>query len=285
MKKWIFITLISLIYLPVHAGIKECNNFYQKLHDQDRLSFLIVYGYKDSRPDRFVGDKYEKLYLAEKLTAKCTITETILCEFNRDPDNADRFEKNIELVGKKNIAVSIDLMNSSVTEDDKMNRRSKYQGWKSKYTENVFSAGFKNYDVIFYNGHSRVSGGPDFSPPKILQSGKVKYFHYMSNKPGIEMIKKNLTTESKTKVLGFFSCASSKYFKKDILSLNPELAYISSPNLLYYTDANTNLLAATRSLIEGDCFKKINEKLRAGKVRVGSVLEYKGKSKFLKQSD
>ena len=54
----------------------------------------MVFGYKDSRPARFVGDRHERLALIQRLTSECSGSQQA-CGFERSPENSDLFIKSI----------------------------------------------------------------------------------------------------------------------------------------------------------------------------------------------
>jgi hypothetical protein len=152
------------------------------------------------------------------------------------------------------------VVNSSVGTDDEENSRDPFQRWKSAHAQAVFLEGLKSADVVFYNGHSRFGGGPDFRSPLLARDGTVDAASYKSRKAGIGRMISSLE-ESKSakagsfarlKLLGLFSCESSRHFNSKIRRLS-EAGLISSPQLMYYSDALAQSLAALDDVLAGKC--------------------------------
>jgi hypothetical protein len=123
--------------------------------------------------------------------------------------------------------------------------------------------GLQQADAVFYNGHSRDGGGPDFAPPRLTENGHVDYTWYEKNQPGIRPVMKRLDNDAKVKLLGLFSCSSTKHFDDKLRAAKPGLALISSPKLLYYADANKNMFAALSALLRQECEADFHKALRS----------------------
>jgi len=267
-----FIVWTLFLGVQVEARPPLCKKFYGNLLDDNRIDMLIVFGYKDSRPHRFVGDRHERLILVQNLMRDCTLEEPFLCGFSRSEDDANHFYRKLKWkISKRVINIQLDILDSSVGPDDQENRKDAYQQKKSQFTQSVFRNSFNQYEVVFYNGHSRAGGGPDFFPPTLQAVGdNIDFTFYKKYQPGFKDILDNLDKKSKTISFGLFSCASSKYFSKKIKEIKNDIVMFSSPYLLYYTDANENLYQAMRGVIAEDCTVKLNKALRADKKFVGS---------------
>lgn len=201
------------------------------------LKFLIAFGYKDARPARFVGDRYERLSLIEKLLKKCPTPTEKACGFRRHSFDADLFEKKM-LLGSQDKKILVKILASSLGPDDDENRKNPYQKVISQNTKFEFNKAVQIYDEVFYVGHSRDGGGPDFEPPKLTQNNHVDCDWYIKEKPGLVDLRKSLKMPKlKVRTLGLISCASEKQFKGALVRANPNLNLVTTKDLVYYQDA------------------------------------------------
>lgn len=239
--KW-FLVLIFCLASSAKAAVPEL-----KIH--------VAFGYKDARPARFVGDRYEKLLLAQKLQQACGSGETHACGFTRDPEDANIFHKTLSFENKPPLTVELRMTASSAGADDEQNRINPYQRYLSKISRNNFFFGLSNADAIFYVGHSRDGGGPDFAPPLMLKNFHVAYGWYKKHQPGWKHLAKALRMplvlkKKKNLEVGLMSCASTKLFEKKIRQVNPHVRVITEPDLLYYSDALDKVLGEISKVIE-----------------------------------
>jgi hypothetical protein len=166
------------------------------------------------------------------------------------------------------------VVQSSVSNDDEDNRKNPFQRWQSTYAEQQFYTGLQEADVVFYDGHSRNGGGPDFFAPRLTKAGTVDFSFYEKNTPGLSKVVRYLKLarhrEGKPQLLGLFSCSSSDHFKKEILAANDkvggQLGLISSTQLLYYMDAIKSLGKALDAVLTQKCEAAFQTSLREGSV-------------------
>jgi hypothetical protein len=222
-----------------------CTRTYAHFFDKDVLDFRIVFGYKDARPARFVGDRYERAYFVEKLK-----------KFGFHRIESDERLFRYEFTGldgkKKTINLLVDA--SSVGPDDEQNRNDPYQKVKSEKASDLFLTGLRDADLVFYYGHSRDGGGPDFTPPKLLASSHTNYAWYQHHRPGLNAMLKALKAAPRDpKLLGLYSCVSDEHFAKALLDLKPDLALAVNHSLLYYNDAIDGMMETLSSLLTMKC--------------------------------
>lgn len=245
---------------------KKCLNFYNKLYSKDSLKIRMIFGYKDTRPARFVGDRHERMAFVRRILRPCKGIRQD-CGFVRHPDNADYFMKRVIGPSGNQIRVFLYVVHSSAASDDDANRANPFQQWQSAYSKQAFYGGIETADVVFYNGHSRFGGGPDFDPPRLNKKGEPDVKYYKSQRPGFQMVEDKLADRSMMEnldtglhVLGLFSCASSQHFGKSITK-NYDTGLISNSSLIYYADALDNSLASLSSLLEMRCQKDFKRAL------------------------
>ena len=241
---------------------RSCSNLKSSLFDKPSVEIRMIFGYKDARPARFVGDRHERLAFIQKMTAPCK-GEDQACGFFRSIEDADLLTKPLDIDGQIKV-VRLYVVNSSVGSDDEENLKDPFQDWKSQHAETEFLEGLKKSDVVFYNGHSRFGGGPDFRSPKLAKDGTVSVSAYKNNRQGLTKLIRALEDGRKPKardfaslkVLGLYSCTSSQHFNRRIRS-SSEAGLISSNALMYYSDALDQSVTALNTLLQNRCPKSL----------------------------
>ncbi len=234
-----------------------CSQFYHDLYSHDAIKIRMVFGYKDARPARFVGDRHERLAFINSLTAPCKTGQA--CGFVRSPENADLFAKDLQVELGRKVRVMVWVVNSSVGSDDEENRHDPLQLWRSHYAQAAFESGLSDTDILFYDGHSRFGGGPDFAPPHLNSKGEVDPAYYTNVRPGVQRLNEKLQAmnkkgakKSKLKLLGLYSCSSSQHFTQDVRRYS-NVKMISSSNLVYFSDALDESLKKISQVMERKC--------------------------------
>lgn len=251
-----------------------CQAPYQRIFAKGSATIRVVFGYKDTRPSRFVGDRHERLAFVQRILARCKGLDQA-CGFTRVEDQADVFTKTIPGPSDKPVQIELVVTNSSVGSDDASNRENPMQKWQSKYAELAFFSGLAKADVVFYNGHSRFGGGPDFNPPKIRKSGEVNSAYYHTKHSGFQKVRAQLRKKKSKeglKVLGLFSCSSSQHFANAVAH-DSKAGLISSRALIYYADAMENSITALSALLEMRCEQSFKNAIRHGSRQQGSQLK------------
>lgn len=250
------------------AAAENCEAPYKKLFGKSVVNIRMVFGYKDTRPGRFVGDRHERLAFVQRITQPCSIGQA--CGFTRSNQNSDLFVKMITGPKGKKVRVQLWIAHSAVGSDDEENRQDPFQSWQSRYTSDAFFGGLGKADIVFYNGHSRFGGGPDFLPPRLGTGNAIQTTFYQEERPGFIKAIDNLETEAlmngksgKLKMLGLFSCASSQHFSDDI-KRTAGIGLLSSHHLMYYADALESSIAALSGLLEMRCEANLRRSIRAG---------------------
>lgn len=225
-----------------------CSSEFAYLFSKDNeVRVQIVFGYKDARPARFVGDRYERNFVLQALQE---------LGFERDPVDDDKLEWQ-ESADRSSRRIRLSVVHSSVGPDDDANRKNPHQSWRSDYARKKFKEGFKTADVQLYVGHSRAGGGPDFAPPKCLKNGGIDFAWYKKHRPGHkDMIEALKTSKQDPKVLGLLSCASTQHFSDSLVRVAPKTKIMSSKILLYYVDSLQNLIQILEKIVSPPCAKQ-----------------------------
>jgi len=226
-----------------------CYQAYARFYSEPSVEIDVAFGYKDARPARFVGDRYEKFALVNYLLQPCA-PDHYACGFTRDLEDGDLFSKLILGPDGRVRTVKLRVTHSSVGPDDDENRQDSFQKWQSKYAQTAFLEGLKGAEAVFYNGHSRDGGGPDFGPPRLRWDKHPNYHWYAKNAPGLKRLLDAIGGKQiQLKLLGLYSCVSSRLFSEEIISTKKALALITSQELLYYTDALNNLMGSLSAVL------------------------------------
>lgn len=252
----------------------SCSKAYAALSKDGAISIAVAFGYKDSRPTRFVGDRYERAVFVDLITRPCPGWE-VVCEFKMEENNPEFYSKKMTWYDGKERIVQIQVLASSIGPDDEWNRKNPLQKWNSDRTLRLFRRALVKSDIVFYSGHSRTGGGPDFSPPLLVESGLVDYKYYQDRKPGATLLIEDLDRAKgarQPRLLGLFSCDSSDHFQKMLLGAKPKMGLIASKALLHQSDAMDNIVGALTAVLKGECFDKFNARLRAGDPMRGSQI-------------
>ncbi len=259
--------------VPVSFPNDECRAAYTRFYQNPEIDLRVVFGYKDARPARFVADRYESLNLIQRLLSACR-PEDAACGFSRVPAQSGAFTRTI--VGPDGLPrkIRLRIVQPSVGADDQENRENPFQAWRSEYAKDAFLSGLRDADAVFYNGHSRAGGGPDFAPPLLRGGNGVDFARYQRERPGFKEVLSVLGQETQAgsrsdsglKLVGFFSCASSQHFVAQANEAAPNLGVISSPELLYFSDALESLTAALSGLLTMRCEPDFTRQMNAARI-------------------
>lgn len=234
---------------------EECRARYERIYAFEEPHFTVAFGYKDARPARFVGDRYERALLTERLLERCPEkTPQGACGFARDPADADRLHRTLNGPDGRPRHLSVELLHSSSGPDDQENRDNPHQVWLSEYARRRFLKGVQSSTVVLYNGHSRVGGGPDFEPPQVNSAGGILYDAYKTEETGLRDLL-NALREPGTEIelLGLLSCASNQLFEERLHKAKRGLSIWSSRELLYFADALDDAWNILDALIQMKC--------------------------------
>ncbi|MGE0616097.1 MAG: hypothetical protein AB7P04_10690 [Bacteriovoracia bacterium] len=251
-------TILLVAMAPVAAAAPvDCSSAFSRIFGKPTADIRLVFGYKDARPARFVGDRYERMMVIRRLMAPCVADQSV-CGFRRDPGDAELFLKDIP--GETgDTTVRLRVVASSAGPDDDANREDPFQSWLSRRAEQVFLSGLQFADVVFYLGHSRSGGGPDFTPPRLDSAQHADYAWYKAQAPGLKRMLESLArADIPPRWIGLFSCVSERHFleastKALPRSVRGEVGFITSDRLLYYWDSLQNALAALSAVLGKRC--------------------------------
>jgi hypothetical protein len=209
------------------SRLQKCQEKMNRLYRDGVANIDLFMGYGDSGGQPPVAtDAIERAYLVQKLYSKCGAEP---CGFRADPKNANLLGKS--LAGGKKIAVKIH--SSALSDRDDLNRKNPKQAEHTKAMNEKFKKALSSSETVFYMGHSRDGGGPDFGPPVLDAKGHTDYAWYRKHKPGLKMIQENMR-KGQPELYGSFSCDSLKHFAAPVRKVNPDVIYFGTTRLAYY---------------------------------------------------
>lgn len=256
---------------PPSFSSERCRKAYTDFYRNSAVDLRVVFGYKDARPARFVADRYERLIFVQKILEKCAVN-AYACGFRRAPKDADLFMKQVSGPDGLPREIFLRVIQSSAGPDDEENRKDPFQKWKTQYAEKAFLSGLSNAGAVFYNGHSRAGGGPDFQPPRIGSGSEVQFRWYKAKEPGFTHTLAALKTEpSHLKMLGLFSCASSRLFLGRVREIRPGVGLVTSTKLIYFSDAMEGSIETLSALLGMKCEESYEAFMKKPEIRAGGA--------------
>ncbi|HEY8270644.1 MAG TPA: hypothetical protein VIG33_07120 [Pseudobdellovibrionaceae bacterium] len=260
-------------YLPIArpSGLFACSNKIRAgLKNNRILNIAVVLGYSDLTDEHvdLVTDAFTLALLDRKLTSPCTYEHQGFCEFKLiegKEHQVNHYARNLVINESEDIAVNIFTINSSysISNTDNKTKYKTLQGNQTQTARNFYSWAQQNADMVFYEGHSRDGGGPDFSPPRPSYSGAVNYPWYRTNKPGLKFLLSALNTAPEKPItLGLFSCASHVHFLKPLRQALPNAKLILSTKVVESGKTKLALLRTLESILNFECDSDLKARLR-----------------------
>jgi len=260
--------------LPTDNMNSQCEKRYNPMLADGVLDIRILLGYFDwttGNTINFDGRNYGYspsidlgAYDALKniLVSRCP-GRAEFCDFSQD--SAYQFRKNIR-IGNRNYQARIQLTFASVTEylNSNTGRYSAEQQQRSAAAQAAFSSALRNADAVFYFGHSRDGGGPDFNPPIFVRGqNKVNYNgYYKVQRPGFKKMILALSSGRQPGILGLMSCDSRDHFLRGIRKVAPKMGVILSRDVLKVDGVYTALIGGVDAVLRGQCQRGFSDSLR-----------------------
>lgn len=177
-------------------------------------------------------------------------------ERGQSGSGAVELSRMIEINGSP-VRVHLNLTHASASELylDNLGPLSARQATLTAQSEENFFGGLSAADVIFYNGHSRDGGGPDFKPPVLLDpSKKPNYPFYQKRKEGFKKMTQALKeAEVAPLMVGLFSCYTKKHFQKPLAQLAPKQALVLSAAAIDYLNTLLASMGYLEAILQGEC--------------------------------
>lgn len=200
--------------------------------------------------------------LRNLLTKPCA-GQSLFCDFIQEKEYI--FTRVVTIRGRS-YAARVEAYFSSVTEliDRNTGRAGGDQRQRSDYVARFFKNSLAGADAVFYLGHSRNGGGPDFDPPVLVPgTNKVDYNgYYKKKRPGYFMMMSALSGGNQPAILGLMSCDSRDHFMQSLRSKAPETGVITSTAVITVEEVFTALIGGVDAVLRGQCQKGFYKSLR-----------------------
>jgi hypothetical protein len=234
------------------------------------LNIAIALGYSDLTDEHFdlVTDGYTLNTIHSHLTSPCVYEGQGFCEFDLiegDEHQVYHFSRSLINDSGENITVNIYTVNGSYSNNNSENKTiyKELQNTQTKIAKDFYGWALATSDMVFYEGHSRDGGGPDFAPPRQNRAGTVDYSWYHANKPGLKYLLSNLdTAQKKPMTVGLFSCASRTHFLKKLKQHSPNSKLILSTKVVEAGKTKLGLLKTLESVLNFECDGDLKARIR-----------------------
>lgn len=259
-------------YQPFESpnGIGSCTEkILSRLKNPSELTIGVALGYSDLTDEHFdlVTDSFTLSTLVNNLTQKCSYLGQGFCEFNwvtGSEHDVNMYTRTIQTIDGQYVKINVYTMNASYSIGNSDNK-TKYKSEQEKKTQIAkafYGWALQNADMVFYEGHSRDGGGPDFAPPRPSHSGTVNYPWYHANKPGLKFLLASLdAADEKPSRLGLFSCASRGHFLKSLKSHAPNSKLYLSTKVVEAGKTKAALMKTLESVMNFECDSELKSRL------------------------
>lgn len=253
----------------------KCVNRYGRILTDGIIDIRIILGYFDWTTGSTVtygGRNYgyspsidlgAYAALRKILRSRCP-GQAEFCGFSQNSTYS--FSKSV-VVQNRRYQARVELVFASVSESFSANtgRYASEQRQRSQAAQAAFNSALRNADAVFYFGHSRDGGGPDFNPPIFIRgTNKVNYNgYYRVQRPGMKKMLAALSSSSRQpSVLGLMSCDSRDHFLSRIRRVAPNIGVILSKDVLKVDGVYTALIGGVDALLRGQCQRGFSDSLR-----------------------
>ena len=236
--------------------------------DPGVLNIAVAFGYSDMTDEGYdlVTDGFTRSTMIFNLTAPCAYKGQGFCGFKPLEENEhgiSRYTRELAVAGRR-LTVNLYTVSGSYSAGNSDNKTV----YKNQQNEQTRAAGefygwaLQNADMVFYEGHSRDGGGPDFAPPRPASSGAVDYPWYHANKPGLKLLLSSLDrTQLKPQFLGLYSCASRIHFLDSLERHAPGSELVLSTKVVEGGKTKTALLRTLESVLNFECASDLKARL------------------------
>jgi hypothetical protein len=254
----------------------SCDKNWASMLQDSLLDVRIVFGYGDDEVGGLTFDSIGHNDYVRHLTSDCNQSNYFACGFKR---TSGQFGSQISVLEKKttgkfgqNFTIQIQIMHSSLTGDHHINSKSRYSEQKvySEKAKNFFYRGLRDADVVFYEGHARAGGGPDFFPAIMAGKG-VNYAAYKGPNSSFNQMLKALRQPHRVKLLGLYGCDTRDLWQNSLQKAAPSLGFILTRNVDYKLKYQVSMMGALDSVLGQKCRSAFDQSLYAATQRKASM--------------
>jgi hypothetical protein len=261
-----------LSQIPRDTQNEACTQRWESLVRDGSLDMVVALGYYDANiggGEIHAADKSFSRSVINHLTAPCKTSGYNACGFSIS--ESDQFfgfvtlAKSITDRRGRATQANIKVVHSALTWSDAENRGNEKsnQDRKTNAAKQVFFEGLKKSDVVFYHGHARDGGGPDFHYPVFSRgTHEVNYPWYQRHQPGLRELLDHLPrSPGQAQVLGLFACATNSHFRQRIKDTSGDLGYIGSNKVTSNHLLAISLMGAVDAFLGMKCQAGVSESL------------------------
>ena len=248
---------------------RSCEKEHQHIWAGSEVKISWFYGYENHENKTY--DRITSTALVRVLKQPCKPNDTVqACGFRQVSrvGHMTRLEKVVH--GK---AVKLNIYFSSLTNEESQNADVEKKYWeqqeRSRQVQRQFAHDLRHSDIVFYSGHSRGGAGPGFESQSAAQIG----FNYLFRGPWRSNLRA-LQAPSNLKVFALFSCSSSKYYRKDIESVNPNISMILSHKEVSSDEAEQAGIGALNAFLTKACASDVHNSMISNEEGDERAMEY-----------
>lgn len=249
----------KILGAPASPMTLSCADRYEKVFSDDTLNITLAFGYADGKPSPTVFDAYMQDAIVDAITAPCQ-RGLSACGFQDGPRGTNSFYKWVNGPRGKRQFVVLKMLSGTLSLNDQYNMREakKLQDEQCAQAVSEYNSSVAAGDeVVFYLGHSRDGGGPDFCPGRTTADNHVDYSYYRSQKPGLRPLLSSLRTSANLRrpveFLGLFSCSSRPHFYAPLRQASPETGYILTNRTMKFTEVFQDFYIALDAVLGRKC--------------------------------
>ncbi|MGH7821022.1 MAG: hypothetical protein ACREQ9_14760 [Candidatus Binatia bacterium] len=263
------------------ATSEACRAFYRNLYDGSDLDVRIAFGYMDAPADEgpivvdgtdyglnYALDGHARSAFTSWIQRPCEGSER-LCGFRARPEDPDLYVKELGPEAENHREVRVRVTHASAAPFHVRNveggDQHDVQSQLTHVAEANFLGGLGQADAVFYVGHARGGGGPDFAPPILRGDRHVNYDgYYRRVKPGVKKLLHFLANAQKpAKVISLLSCKATGLFvdRFRLEMIASESMFVTAPNLTGYKAILLTTVVIFDSLLNGRCLTEIRSML------------------------
>lgn len=252
-----------------------CQDFYNGMFNDGYADIRVAFGYMDISsgeayfyenenlgPD-VVLDSIAKASFVQVLTQPC-ISGIAACGFKQVSENV--FTRSIVRPTGQPLVVNLTMTNSSASPSNRENTTNliEWQKQRTSSSETNFFGGISSgVDAAIYMGHARKGGGPDFSPPLLLKSGKPNFGLYKKQEKGIRRLVDSLLQSPRSPgLIGLLSCKSTELFVPQVQDASPLSLIVSADDLFDFNDIIPTGFALLDALLSERCGNSFSQSVR-----------------------
>ncbi|AGH94613.1 hypothetical protein [Pseudobdellovibrio exovorus] len=268
---------------PASTGVAEkCGGIYTQAIAKGEMDVRYALGYFDDTQGKEVHFDGRNYGLSPSLDIAvfhvirgfmkrpCVNQGQQICEFaeSGNPEQGLVVLSKTIFLDQRPVNVKMTLTHASASESFTANKGTLVtrQSQLTRQSEQNFFGALGRADIVFYNGHSRNGGGPDFNPPILNRQNKTNYTgHYEVRRDGIKRFL-DLMGQSRNpdQVVGFFSCYSRRHFHRDIMRVNPNQKVILSADEIDYLDSLLASMGYLEGFMQGRCGQDLADFAKQG---------------------